>query len=140
MNLCYLGRHSIVNFNWGSGDCHGSSCLINGGTVARSQKYVIILSVVLPVTAAACNGADQDHADARRARAQQACEEAVDDQLASRATAHFVSDSEHVYYDSTGGAAVAGVVATATGQRSFACILKSATDSTWVLTEARLVN
>jgi hypothetical protein len=108
--------------------------------VARSRGYLIILMLALPLVAAACSGADQDRTDARRALAQQTCESAVSDQLASRATAHFDSDSEHVYYDSTGGAAVAGVVTTASGQRNFACILKPATDSTWLLTDARLLN
>lgn len=108
--------------------------------MTRSPGYLIILIVAVPLAIAACSGADQDRADARRGRAQQTCEDAVKDQLSSRATAHFVTDSEHVYYDSTGGAAVAGIVATASGQRNFACILKSATDSTWLLTEARLIN
>ena len=108
--------------------------------MTRSRGYLIVLIVAVPLAVAACSSADQDRTDARRDRAKQACEDAVKDQLSSRATAHFVTDSEHVYYDSTGGAAVAGVVTTASGQRNFACILKSATDSTWLLTEARLIN
>ena len=105
--------------------------------MAPSRAYPIIL---LLTCAGACAGADQDRTAARRVLAQRNCENAVSDQLASRATAQFLDDSEHVYYDSVGGAAVAGIVATATGQHNFACILKPATDSTWLLTEARLLN
>lgn len=87
-----------------------------------------------------CSTTDQDAADHRRLLAKQACEEGVRDQLASRATAQFVSDSEHVYYDSTGGAGVTGVVSTVAGQRNFACILNPASDSTWTVSAARLLN
>lgn len=103
-----------------------------------SRRYTIVLLVAIPVLAAC--GADSDRTSARRDLAKSTCEAAVSNQLATRATAHFSSDSEHVYYDSVGGAAVAGMVATATGQRNFACILKPATDSTWLLSEARLIN
>ncbi|MEO6865919.1 MAG: hypothetical protein ABI229_10740 [Gemmatimonadaceae bacterium] len=107
----------------------------------RSRAYPFLLGSILTVlTVAACHGADQDSADRRRSLAQQTCESGVRDQLASRATAQFPSDSEHVYYDSTGGAGVTGVVSTGTGQRNFACILKPASDSTWILSAAQLLN
>ena len=107
--------------------------------MARSRGYLFVISVALPVIGVACRTADQDRADRRRLLAEQTCEQAVSEQLASRATARFFSDSEHVYYDSIGGAAVAGVVATPTGQRSFACVLKPESDSTWLLSVARLL-
>lgn len=108
--------------------------------MARSRWYVYILTLALPFTASACHTAEQDRADHRRLLAQQACEEAVRDQLSSRATAQFLADSEHVYYDSTGGAGVAGVVSTTVGQRNFTCILKPALDSSWSVSAARLLN
>ena len=108
--------------------------------MARSPRYLFIVLALLPVLASACHSADQDRAERRRTLAQQTCEDAVRDQLASRATAQFSSDSEHVYYDSTGGAGVTGVVSTTSGQRNFACVLKPATDSTWLLSAAQLLN
>ncbi|MEO8946357.1 MAG: hypothetical protein ABI338_07655 [Gemmatimonadaceae bacterium] len=106
-------------------------------TLSRRYLIVPLLAVLI---LAACGGADSDRTSARRDLAKSTCEDAVSNQLASRATARFSSESDHVYYDSVGGAAVAGIVATATGQRNFACILKPATDSTWLLSEARLLN
>jgi hypothetical protein len=108
--------------------------------MARSQGYRLIVLLILPAMSAACRSADQDRADRRRALAQQTCEDGVRDQLSSRATAQFSKDNEHVFYDSTGGAGVTGVVSTGTQQRNFACILNPANDSTWSLSAARLVN
>jgi hypothetical protein len=108
--------------------------------MVRLRGYLLIAVAILPFLAWSCSGADQDRAGRRRALAEQTCEEAVRDQLASRATARFSSESEHVYFDSAGGAAVAGMVATATAQRNFACILKPASDSTWLLSAAKLLN
>ena len=87
-----------------------------------------------------CGSSQMDRSHRRQALAKASCEEAVRAQLASRATARFDPDSEHVYYDSLGGAAVSGNVATADALRKFACILTPASESTWVLTEARLLD
>lgn len=108
--------------------------------MARSLGYLLLIGSMLPVLAAGCHSADQDRADRRRDLAKQTCEDGVRDQLPSRATAQFTGDNEHVYYDSAGGAAVTGAVSTPTGQRNFACIIKPATDSTWSLFAARLLN
>lgn len=108
--------------------------------MAQSHASLLVLVLALPSMAVACRSSQQDMSDRRRSLAERTCEEAVRGQLTSRATAQFNADNEHVYYDSTGGAAVAGVVATATSPRNFACILKPASESTWVLTEARLLN
>ncbi|HEY5086196.1 MAG TPA: hypothetical protein VII66_02445 [Gemmatimonadaceae bacterium] len=106
----------------------------------RSREYLFALVVTLPALAGACSTADQDRADRRRTLAAQACEGGVREQLSSGAAAQFSNDSVHVYYDSAGGAAVSGTVATPSGQRSFACVLSSASDSTWTVSEARLLN
>ena len=108
--------------------------------MVQSHRYHPIVLVTLALVFSACQSPDQDRADRRRALAQQTCDDAVRDQLSSRATARFSSDDEHVFYDSTGGAGVTGVVSTDSRQRNFACILSSATDSTWTLTAARLMN
>jgi hypothetical protein len=89
---------------------------------------------------AGCQPSEQDASDRRRARAEQSCEEAVRGQLANRATAQFTADSEHVFYDSLGGAAVTGVVTTVSGARKFACLLTPASESTWTMSAARLLN
>lgn len=87
-----------------------------------------------------CESSQADRLHRRQTLAKSACQEAVRGHLSSRATAQFDPDSEHVYYDSLGGAAVSGSVSTAQGLRTFACILTPASESTWVLTEARLLN
>jgi hypothetical protein len=117
----------------------------DGGAMARSRGY--LLTIVLTVatsavatSAVACGPSGQDERDQRRILAQHTCEDAVRDQLSSRATAQFSTDAEHVYYDSLGGAGVTGTVSTASGQRNFACLLKPAADSSWALTAARLLN
>lgn len=104
--------------------------------VSLAQVALALVAVLL----AGCGDSDQGRAERRRDRARESCEDAVRDQLASRATATFSSDDEPVYYDSTGGAAVTGFAATATGQRKFACVLKSATDSSWSVSAARMLN
>lgn len=109
--------------------------------MSRSRGYLFTIIVVASAGSAfACGESGQDARDQRRARAQQTCEDAVRDQLASRATARFNTDGEHVYYDSLGGAGVTGTVATTSGPRNFACLLKPFTDSSWTLTAARLLN
>ena len=108
--------------------------------MAYSRGRIVIGTLTLTSWIAGCQSADQDRTERRREAAKQTCQAAVLDRLASRATATFKQDSEHVFYDSTGGAGVTGVVATGTGERDFACILKSDTDSTWTLSAARLVN
>ena len=108
--------------------------------MVQSHRYHPIVLLTIAVVFSACQSPDQDRADRRRALARQTCEDAVRDQLTSRATALFSSDNEHVFYDSTGGAGVTGVVAADARQRNFACIISSATDSTWSLTAARLMN
>lgn len=87
-----------------------------------------------------CNSADSDRTARRRDAARRACEGAILDQMGARATATFDADKEHVFYDSTGGAGVTGIVAAGTGTRNFACILKPATDTTWSITAAKLLN
>jgi hypothetical protein len=106
----------------------------------RSCGSFVTVALALATLTSACTSSGQDATDRRRSLARQTCEDAVRGQLSSRATAQFPSDSEHVYYDSAGGAAVAGAVATSTGVRSFACVLKPATDSTWTISDARLLN
>jgi hypothetical protein len=112
--------------------------------VARPRKLIFVVAFVVALgpllLAMGCSTAEQDRVAQRRMRAQKTCEDAVSDQLASRSTAQFATDDEHVYYDSAGGAGVTGVVTTPRGQRNFACILKSDTDSTWSLSAARLLN
>lgn len=95
---------------------------------------------VTSALAAGCGPSEQDATARRRTAARQTCEAAVSNQLASGATATFNASSEHVYYDSLGGAAVSGVVASAAGNRNFACILKPLGDSGWTLSAARLLN
>jgi hypothetical protein len=111
-------------------------------TVAWSRGYLFIGLAVAASGAltVACGPSGQDQRDQLRVLAQQTCEDAIRDQLASRATAQFSSDAEHVYYDSLGGAGVTGTVTTASGQRNFACLLKPTADSSWTLTAARLLN
>jgi hypothetical protein len=94
----------------------------------------------MPALVLACQSSQQDQSDRRRTLAEKSCEDAVRGQLSSRATAQFFADSEHVYYDSAGGAAVSGTVSTVDAPRKFACLLKPATESTWVLSAARLLN
>ena len=108
--------------------------------MARSRGYLFIVILTIAGSAVACGPSGQDQRDQRRALAQRTCEDAVRDQLASRATAKFSTDAEHVYYDSLGGAGVTGTVSTASGERNFACLLKPAADSSWILTAARLLN
>lgn len=108
--------------------------------MARSRGYSLIAVLSLTAAGVACGTSGQDERDQRRALAEHACEEAVRDQLASRSTAKFSTDAEHVYYDSLGGAGVTGTVSTAGGQRNFACLLKPGADSGWTLTAARLLN
>lgn len=96
--------------------------------------------LALSALLASCQSSGQDAGERRRARAILDCEDGVRGQLASRATAQFNPDSEHVFYDSLGGAAVTGVVQARPSPRKFACILTPATESTWVLTAARLLN
>jgi len=108
--------------------------------MARSRGYLFIAGLTVSACVAACGPSGQDERDQRRILAQRTCEDAVRDQLASRATAKFTTEAEHVYYDSLGGAGVTGTVATASGQRNFACLLKPAADSSWDLTAARLLN
>jgi hypothetical protein len=107
--------------------------------MARQRWYLLLVVSTLPVLTIACNSA-QDRTDRRRARAEQACQDAVMRQLSSRATAQFAPDSEHVFYDSLGAAAVTGVVTTVARPRKFACILNPATDTTWTLSAARLLD
>lgn len=104
------------------------------------RTSLLVMIIALPALVGGCQSSQQDTSDRRKALAESTCEEAVLSQLASRATARFSSDSEHVFYDSTGGAAVTGVVATVTSPRKFACILQPASESTWVLSAARLLN
>jgi len=108
--------------------------------VAQNQPSVSVILLALSALLTSCQSSGQDASDRRRARAVSDCEEAVRGQLASRATAQFNPDSEHVFYDSVGGAAVMGLVRVLPSPRKFACILTPATESTWVLTEARLLN
>ena len=108
--------------------------------MVRSRGYLFIVVLVVAASVVGCGPSGQDERDQRRVLAQQTCEDAVRDQLASRATATFSADAEHVYYDSLGGAGVAGTVSTTSGQRNFACLLKLAADSSWTLTAARLLN
>ncbi len=108
--------------------------------MARSRGHIVIGTLTLTSWLCGCHSADQDRAERRRDAAKQACEAAVLDRLASRTTATFKRDDEHIFFDSTGGAGVTGVVAAGGGARDFACILKSDTDSTWTLTAARLMN
>jgi len=108
--------------------------------MTRSCGYLFIVVLTVAVFGTACGPSGQDERDQRRMLAQHTCEDAVRDQLASRATAQFSTDAEHVYYDSLGGAGVTGTVSTAAGQRNFACLLKPAADSSWTLTAARLLN
>ncbi|MDQ2890684.1 MAG: hypothetical protein M3R65_09090 [Gemmatimonadota bacterium] len=108
--------------------------------MARSYGYQFGCALMVTLGSTACHSADQDRTERRRAAARQVCEQGILDQLASRATAQFQSGEEHVYYDSTGGAAVAGTVVTTTGVRNFACIVKPATDSTWLLSGAKFMD
>ncbi|MES2358963.1 MAG: hypothetical protein V4529_11590 [Gemmatimonadota bacterium] len=108
--------------------------------MARSRGYLFIVILTIAGSAVACGPSGQDQRDQRRVLAQSTCEDAVRDQLTSRATARFSTDAEHVYYDSLGGAGVTGTVSTASGERNFACLLKPAADSSWILTAARLLN
>lgn len=111
-----------------------------GWSCGWSCGYLLIVALTVAASAVACGPSGQDERDQRRILAQQTCEDAVRNQLASRATAQFSSDAEHVYYDSVGGAGVTGTVSTAAGERNFACLLKPAADSSWTLTAARLLN
>jgi hypothetical protein len=108
--------------------------------MARSRGYLFIVVLTAAALAVACGPSGQDERDQRRILAQHTCEDAVRDQLASRATARFSTDGEHVYYDSLGGAGVTGTVATASGERNFACLLRPTADSSWTLTAARLLD
>ena len=108
--------------------------------MAQTRASCPVLILALSALTVACQSSQQDQSDRRHARALATCEEAVRGQLASRATAQFDPDSEHVYYDSAGGAAVSGVVQALPSPRKFACILTPATESTWVLSAARLLN
>jgi len=107
--------------------------------MARLRGYLFTVLIVA-ISAAACGPSGEDQRDRRRVLAEHTCEDAVRDQLSSRATAQFTTDAEHVYYDSLGGAGVTGTVSTPSGERNFACLLKPAADSSWTLTAARLLN
>jgi len=108
--------------------------------MAQNRPSTSLVFLALSALLASCQSSGQDASARRRDRAVSDCEEAVRGQLASRATAQFNSDSEHVFYDSLGGAAVTGLVSAVPRPRKFACILTPATESTWVLTAARLLN
>jgi hypothetical protein len=95
---------------------------------------------ILPALLAACGPDGSEAIEKRRALARKTCEDAVLDQIATRATAHFPADGVHVYYDSVGGAAVSGIVTTTGGPRNFACILNPTADSGWSLSAAKLLN
>jgi hypothetical protein len=114
-----------------------------GGAMVRSRAYLLAITSILGILSGlvwACGGSDQDRGQRRRDLARRMCESAVLDHLTSRATAHFAPDDEHVYYDSVGGAAVSGIVATVSGQRNFACVLTPESDTTWTLAAARLLD
>lgn len=104
------------------------------------RGYTLAVTSLIVAAAWACGGSDQDRNAHRRDLARQMCENAVRDRLASRATAQFASRDEHVFFDSLGGAGVAGTVSTPAGQREFACLLTPAGDTTWNLSAARLLN
>lgn len=108
--------------------------------MARTAAYLLVSILAIPALVLACSSSQQDQSDRRRVLAEQNCEDAILGQLSSRATAQFDPDSEHVYYDSAGGAAVSGTVMAVGTPRKFACILKPATESTWVLSGARFLN
>ena len=108
--------------------------------MAQNQPSMSVILLALSALLASCQSSGQDASGRRRARAVSDCEEAVLGQLASRVTAHFDPDSEHVFYDSVGGAAVMGTVRVLPSPRKFACIMTPATESTWVLSAARLLN
>jgi hypothetical protein len=112
----------------------------NGGSMAWLRGYLLAVMPLLAGLALACHDSDQDRKAHRRDLARQMCEDAVRDRLASRATAQFAAGDEHVYYDSLGGAGVSGIVATAAGQRRFACLLTPASDTTWNLSAAQLLD
>lgn len=112
----------------------------NGGSMASLCRYRLAVTPLLAGLALACGGSDQERNAHRRDLARQICEDAVRNRLASRATAQFASSDEHVYYDSLGGAGVSGIVATAAGQRRFACLLTPASDTTWNLSAAQLLD
>jgi hypothetical protein len=108
--------------------------------MAWMRGYLLAVTALLAGLVLACGGSDQDRKAHRNDLARQMCEDAVRDRLASRATAQFAASDEHVYYDSVGGAGVAGIVTTAAGQRRFACLLKPASDTTWDLSAAQLLD
>lgn len=108
--------------------------------MAQNRGSVSVILLALSALLSSCQSSGQDASERRRVRAMSDCEDAVRSQLASRATAQFNPDSEHVFYDSLGGAAVTGVVRAVPSPRKFACLLTPATESTWVLTAARLLN
>ena len=108
--------------------------------MTRTKSCALILAFGGTTLVLGCQSSQMDRSHRRGALAKAGCEEAVRGHLPSRATSHFNPDSEHVYYDSLGGAAVSGSVSTAGTLRQFACILTPASESTWVLTEARLLN
>jgi len=108
--------------------------------MARLRGCTLAVTSLLVGAAWACGGSDQDRNAHRRDLARQMCEDAVRDRLASRATAQFASRDEHVYFDSVGGAGVAGTVATPSGERKFACLLTPAGDTAWNLSAARLLD
>ncbi|MEO7041380.1 MAG: hypothetical protein ABI035_03880 [Gemmatimonadaceae bacterium] len=108
--------------------------------MAQNQRSVSVIVLALSALLASCQSSGQDASERRRDRAVADCEEAVRGQLASRATAQFNPDSEHVFYDSLGGAAVMGFVRVLPSPRKFACLLTPASESTWVLTAARFLD
>lgn len=108
--------------------------------MTRTRSWMLILAVGGSAVLLGCESSQADLSHRRQALAKSECEEAVRGHLSSRATAQFDPDSAHVYYDSLGGAAVSGSVSTPQGVRKFACILTPASESTWVLTAARLLN
>lgn len=108
--------------------------------MTQNQPSLSVVLLALSAFLTSCQSSGQDASARRRVRAMADCEEAVRGQLAARATAHFDADSEHVFYDSLGGAAVMGVVHVLPSPRKFACLLTPASESTWVLTAARFLN
>ncbi|MEO7216948.1 MAG: hypothetical protein ABI026_02025 [Gemmatimonadaceae bacterium] len=108
--------------------------------MTRTKFFALILAVGGSALVLGCQSSQSDRLHRRQLRAKASCEEAVRGHLSSRATAQFDPDSEHVYYDSLGGAAVSGNVSSAGALRQFACILTPASETTWVLTQARLLN
>jgi hypothetical protein len=104
------------------------------------MSSVVAVAMGASAVMIACQSSQLDRSHRRQANAKANCEEAIRGHLASRATAQFDADNEHVFYDSLGGAAVSGSVSASGTLRQFACILTPASETTWVLSQARLLN